>query len=256
MVRESENIYISFFVGVSSVAILILLLEIIIRIQIVDSPFFPRPSSVLYMTYKLVMTGILVKETAISLCRIAVGFGLGIVVGLVAAILCKSFRVIEFTVVPVVDLLRCIAPLALLPVFLFLFGIGFVSKAAIILWVSWVPVFLNTLQGMKSVDPVVIKAAKSIGLGQIQIATKVILPSAAPFIIAGMRLGIGSAFLVLVAAEMLGANSGLGFYILETSQTFKIKEMYSAIVVIALIGFLINLVFIMISRKLFPWNNS
>lgn len=246
----------SFIVGLSSVIFLIVLLEIVIRLQFVDSPFAPLPSSVLYTTYNLLRTGILVNQILASLCRIAVGYGLGLLVGLIAAVLCSNSRFVEYVMVPFVDLIRCIAPLALLPVFLFLFGIGFVSKVAIIFWVSWVPVFLNTFQGMKSVDQRVIKAARSIGLKKTQIAIKVILPSAAPFIIAGMRLGIGSAFLVLVAAEMIGANSGLGFYILETSQTFKIKEMYSAIIVIAAIGFMINFFFVVIARELFPWSTS
>nr|NIU01518.1 ABC transporter permease subunit [Nitrosopumilaceae archaeon]NIU87947.1 ABC transporter permease subunit [Nitrosopumilaceae archaeon]NIX62120.1 ABC transporter permease subunit [Nitrosopumilaceae archaeon] len=100
---------------------------------------------------------------------------------------------------------------------------------------------------------VLIKAARSMGSSKFDIATKVVLPASIPFIITGLRLGMGAAFLVLVAAEMLGANSGLGFYILETSQTFKIVEMYSAIFVIGLIGICLNWLLMIIANKVAPW---
>src|SRR4030095_13400312 len=104
-------------------------------------------------------------------------------------------------------------------------GSGTSAKVAITVWVSWVPVFMSTLEGMKSVSPTLLKAARSTGASRLYIAWTVVLPSAAPFVVTGIRLGFGGAFLAIVAAEMFGATYGLGFLTLEMSQTFKILDM-------------------------------
>jgi NitT/TauT family transport system permease protein len=185
--------------------------------------------------------------------RIGVGFGMATLLGLTTAVACKVFATIDYATATIVELIRGIAPLALLPAFMLIFGLGFASIVAAIVWVAWIPIFLNTLQGMKSADPLLIKAARSMGSNKMQIALKVILPSAIPFIVAGLRLAMGSAFLVVVAAEMLGANSGLGFYILNASQTFEIPEMYAAIFMIGIVGLLLNTAFLLAARLLTPW---
>jgi len=193
------------------------------------------------------------EETVATMQRIGVGFGLATLLGLTMAILCRVFETVDYATATLVELIRGIAPLALLPAFMLIFGIGFISKVAVIVWVAWIPIFLNTLQGMKSADPLLIKAARSMGSTKLQIAFKVILPAAAPFIVTGLRLAMGSAFLVLVAAEMLGENSGLGFYILDMSQTFEIPEMYAAIFMIGILGLLLNIAFLLVARILTPW---
>lgn len=241
--------------GIMSVFLVIILWEAVVRGGIAESVFLPPPSVVLLNTVELILSNKLTREITSSMNRIFVGFGISIIIGLVSAILSYCFKVFEKMINPLVELIRTLAPLALLPLFMLIFGIGFSSKVAILVWVSWVPIFMNTLQGFKNVDSLFIKVAKSFGASRTQIITKLIIPSAAPYIITGLRLGMGSAFLSLVAAEMLGSNSGLGFFILEASQTFRIIDMYSAIVVIGIIGYLINWFFIMLSRKLTPWNN-
>jgi NitT/TauT family transport system permease protein len=241
-------------VGAASILVCLLCWEILVRAGVLQSAYLPPPTVIGVRTVELIHSGVLLREMAISLGRIGVGFVLAVLLGMTLAVLCNTFRTAEYAISPLVELGRGIAPLALLPAFMLIFGIGFASKVAMILWVAWVPVFLNTLHGMQSVDPTLVKAARSIGSTRLQIAIKCILPSATPFILAGLRLGIGSAFLVLVAAEMLGANSGLGFYILETAQTFKIVEMYSAIVVIGLLGLALNWGFLLAVNKLAPWH--
>jgi NitT/TauT family transport system permease protein len=243
-------------VGAASVLSVLLLWEGAVRLELIDSVFLPEPSVILARTAALLRSGVLVREAAASMQRIGLGFGLGAVVGITLAVLCHLSRFVEYALSPLVELIRGVAPLALLPAFMLLFGIGYQAHVAIIAWVAWVPVFLNALQGMKTVDPVFLKAARSIGSSRRQLVFKCILPATAPYILAGLRLGVGSAFLVLVAAEMLGANSGLGFYILESSQTFRIVEMYAAIVAIGALGLIVNGLFMLAARFLLPWSRE
>jgi NitT/TauT family transport system permease protein len=240
-------------IGWGSVLAFLVLWEVIVRVGVVDATFLPPPSLIFRTMWELIQTGVLLEETVATMQRIGVGFGLATLLGLTMAILCRVFETVDYATATLVELIRGIAPLALLPAFMLIFGIGFISKVAVIVWVAWIPIFLNTLQGMKSADPLLIKAARSMGSTKLQIAFKVILPAAAPFIVTGLRLAMGSAFLVLVAAEMLGENSGLGFYILDMSQTFEIPEMYAAIFMIGILGLLLNIAFLLVARILTPW---
>lgn len=240
--------------GAVSIVSLLAVWEVVVRAELVLSSFAPPPSVIVLTVVDLFVSGILWRQLTATLFRIAVGYAIAAVIGVLAAIACGLSRTVEHLLVPPVEFVRCIAPLALLPAFMLILGIGPVSKIAIIVWVAWVPIFINTLEGAKAVDPVLVKAAQSIGSSDLQIALKVVLPSALPFVVAGLRLGMGSAFLVLVAAEMLGTDAGLGFFILETSQTFKLREMYAAIFVVGVLGFLVNWAFTRLGRALMPWH--
>lgn len=241
-------------IGILSVILCILIIEVLIRAEIINSVFIPPPSEIIKGTYVLLKEGKIFSHISITMQRIIFGFLISVLLGISTAVLCSMSKLIENALYPLIEFIRSIAPLALLPAFMLIFGIGMISKIAIIVWVTWIPIFLNTLHGMKSVDEILIKAAKSMGSTKLDIALKVIIPAAFPFILAGLRLGMGSAFLVLVAAEMMGANTGLGFYILETSQTFKITEMYSGILLIGIIGLAINWVFLKASKLFAYWN--
>jgi NitT/TauT family transport system permease protein len=235
------------------VSALIGLWELCSRTGVFDPVFLPPPTKIAPVLVDLLHDPRFLHQIGASMQRIGAGFAIAVPLGLLVAVLANTFRLAEYAVSPVVELIRSIPPLALLPAFLLIFGIGFSSPVAIIVWVAWVPVFINTLQGMQSIDPTLLKAARSMGTSRMQIAFKCVLPAAAPFIIVGLRLALGSAFLVLLAAEMLGANSGLGFYILEASQTFKIVQMYATIVVIGIIAWFLNAVFVVAANRLTPW---
>lgn len=240
-------------IGWGSALVLLVLWEVLARTGVADATFLPPPSLIFHTMWELMRTGVLLEHTAATMQRIGVGFGIATLLGLMTAVACKVLATIDHATATIVELIRGIAPLALLPAFMLIFGLGFASIVAAIVWVAWIPIFLNTLQGMKSTDPLLIKAARSMGSTRMQIALKVILPSAIPFIVAGLRLAMGSAFLVVVAAEMLGANSGLGFYILNASQIFEIPEMYAAIFMIGILGLLLNTAFLLAARLLTPW---
>jgi NitT/TauT family transport system permease protein len=243
-------------VGLATVGALLLAWEAAVRRGLVDNVFLPAPSTISAALWRLLLNGTLLPQVAATLERIGVGLAIGATTGLLAAAAAGLARPVEWALTPVVELIRAVPPIALLPAFLLLFGIGLRGTAAIIVWVTWAPVFLNTLEGIRGVDGVLIKAAHSMGSSRLQVIRKCVIPAAIPFIVVGLRLSVGSAFLVVVAAELLGVNTGLGYYILETSQTFKIPEMYAAIVSIGILAFLFNAVLVLVTKRLTPWRHD
>jgi len=188
----------------------------------------------IYSSLKIIMTGFVIS--------VAVALPLGIGMGLVVHVneLCKNF----------IELIRPISPLALYPLFIFFFGIGFMSKLAIVFWVTWIPILLNTIIGVQKIDVQYIRMAKIAGANKWQLLKEIIIPASSPYIITGMRLAAGSALLVIVAAEMIGSNTGIGFFILNASYTFQILDIYSGIIVIAVIGIIINYFFLALEKKM------
>ena len=138
------------------------------------------------------------------------------------------------------ELFRNTAALALLPVFILLLGIGEVSKISIVLYACTWPVLLNTISAVKNVDPLLIKSARSMNISSFKLFCKVILPASVPTIFTGIRMAGTGAILVLIAAEMIGAKAGLGYFITYSQYNFLIAEMYAGIITIALLGLLIN----------------
>ncbi|MDB5371739.1 MAG: aliphatic sulfonate transporter, partial [Belnapia sp.] len=173
----------------------------------------------------------------------------GVVVGLAVG----TWKPLEKLVEPMIELLRPIPPLAFLPMMVLLFGIGEMSKIAFIAYAAFFPVFTTTLEGIKYVDPVLIRAASSLGASRTDLFRYVVLPAATPSIITGLRLGFGLSFFVIVAAEFIAADSGLGYMINDARTFFLVSQMLLGAVVIGLIGFVVNLVLRSIEGWLLRW---
>ena len=217
------------------------------------SPYLPQPSLVLWHTFLLFRDGPLLADTGATLTFIGAGVALATILGLSVAIGCHCAPLFRWALNPLVELTRGIAPLALIPLFMLMFGIGPASKIAITVGVAWIPVFINCLEGFSSVDPPLMKVVRSLGAKPWHVVLEVILPSAVPFLLSGIRLAFGAAFLAVVASEMFGSTRGLGFFILESSQTFHIVDMYAAIAVVGSLGWSINCILVRISKRLAPW---
>ena len=154
---------------------------------------------------------------------------------------------------PVLELFRNTAALALLPVFVLILGIGETSKVALVTYACIFPILLNTISGVRTVDPLLIKSARSLGLPAYRLFQKVILPAALPTIFTGIRLSAASSILVLIAAEMVGARSGLGYLIMASQLNFQIPQMYAGILTIALVGLVFNYVLVLLERRFSRW---
>lgn len=230
--------------------------EVAARTGLVNATYLPPPSAVVRALPGLLVSGPLLRDVLASLTAVGYGVLLAHLVAIPVAVLVFRYRWLRDFISPVVELIRGIAPLALLPAFLLLFGLGLRSGVAIITWCAWVPIFLNLLEGLDAVDPSLIRSARATGADQLKIVTGVYVPATIGYYLAGLRLAIGSAWLAVVAAEMLGSNAGLGFRIFEWSQVFRITDMYAAILVIGAIGLAMNTAVGAVHRRVLRWRSS
>jgi ABC-type nitrate/sulfonate/bicarbonate transport system permease component len=164
--------------------------------------------------------------------------------------------VLESLVDPMLELLRPIPPLAFLPMMVLWFGIGEASKISFIAYAAFFPIFTTTLEGIKYVDPLLLRAAESLGASRRDLFRYVVLPAATPSIITGLRLGFGLSFFVIVAAEFIAADAGLGYLINDARTFFLVSQMLLGAAVIGLIGFAFNRLLRLLEARLLRWRKT
>ncbi|SFL93044.1 ABC transporter permease [Pelosinus propionicus] len=222
----------------------------------VNSTYLSPPSTVVSALIVLLKSRALLKHLLISLQRALVGMAVAVSFGMVFGLFIGYFKKIEGYLDALFQSFRQMSAFALFPVFILLFGVGELSKTIIIFWASLWPILLNTINGVKNVDTLLIQSAKSMGASQKFIFLRVILPAAAPDIFTGIRLGASYCVMSLVAAEMIGATSGLGYLILYSQETFNIPDMYAGIVGLAIMGLGINYALKLIEKSFSSWKQG
>ncbi|MEW9699780.1 ABC transporter permease [Paenibacillus sp. SI8] len=235
---------------------LLVIWELAPRIGLVDITFFPPISEIGAAWWQLLLSGDLVDHTIASLSRSLAGFLLAILISIPLGLAIGWWKKVSEYLNPLLELLRNTAALAILPVFILLLGLGETSKIAIVLYACAFPLLLNTISGVKNVDPLLIKSARSMGLSSLSLFRKVIVPAAIPTIFVGIRQAGASSILVLVAAEMVGAKSGLGYLIQYAQFSFQITNMYAGIISISVIGVIINYLLVALEKRLTGWKQT
>ncbi|MDR2141983.1 MAG: ABC transporter permease [Deltaproteobacteria bacterium] len=236
--------------------IIIILWEIFPKFGWIDPFLLPAFSDVVSGFYTLLKTGEFFKHFNVSIIRISCGFFGGLALAIPLGVFMGWFKTFEEYVNPLVEACRNSSVLTLYPIFILLFGIGEQAKIAIIMWgTTWV-VLLNTIAGVKNVDPVLIKSARSMGIRDLALLRKVVLPAAIPSIITGIRLGAANSILILIAAEMIGSNSGLGFMIFYFEARYAIPEMYAGVIFLALMGLTVHEILCRVENRLTAWHEK
>ena len=239
-----------------AIGLLAAIWEIFPRLGLVDATFLPPLSDVLVAWWDLAVSGQLWSHTSASLGRSAAGFGLAILIAVPLGLLIGWYRPVANLLNPLLEVFRNTAALAILPVFVLILGLGETSKVAIILYGCTWPILLNTVSGVRTVDPLLIKSARSLGLGPVRLFQKVVLPAAVPTIFTGIRLAGAASILILIAAEMVGAKAGLGYLINYAQYNFAVPDMYAGIITISAIGLLVNQFLILTERRFSTWRTA
>ncbi|MDO9711464.1 ABC transporter permease [Paracraurococcus lichenis] len=239
-----------------ALAAFFLLWEILPRTDLVDSVFLPPFSLALGALWRMLLSGALFEHLAASLTRVLAGLLLAILVWIPAGLVIGSTRRLAEILDPLLELFRNTAPLALLPVFTLMLGIGETSKIAMVFYSASWPLLLSTITAVRTVDPLLLKAARSMGLGPVALFRKVVLPASVPSIFTGIRLAAGLSLLVLIAAEMVGAKAGLGYLVNAAQFNFQIPEMYAGILTLSLLGVGLNAILVAVQRRLMRWNQA
>ncbi|QGG54645.1 ABC transporter permease [Paenibacillus sp. B01] len=239
--------------GSAAIAALALVWETAPRLGLVDATFLPPLSEVLRAWGELAVSGSLLENFQASIVRSVSGLLLAVAIAIPLGLAIGYSRTAALLLGPVLELFRNTAALALLPVFILILGIGETSKISIVLFACTWPILLNTVSGVRGVDPLLVKSARSLGLPPFQLFWKVILPASLPSVFTGIRLAGASSILVLIAAEMVGAKAGLGYLINYTQYNFQIPEMYAGILTISALGLLINHGLVLLERRFSGW---
>lgn len=239
-----------------AIALFLLAWEFAPRFDLINRTFLPPFSEVVVKGWGYALSGELWPQIQVSLQRALGGFGLGVAVAVPLGLLLGYFKQLDTYFNPLLQLLRQTNPVSLFPAFILFFGIGYATNIAIIFWVVVWPILLSTVAGVQQTDPALVKYARSVGVGSLTLFRKVILPSALPSIITGMRLAATYSFLMLVVSEMVGASSGLGYLIVNAQYLMSIHLLYVGVIVLALLGILANQALVMLERRLTGWKQA
>ncbi|MBF0276747.1 MAG: ABC transporter permease [SAR324 cluster bacterium] len=221
----------------------------------VNPQLFPTPLAVWEAALELHQEGLLYSDLNVSLERAAIGFFTGSLLGIVIGLLTAQTRFFRFALNPFLTLLRPIPAIALVPVAIVWFGIGEPSKYFVISYTVFLAVWLNTHHGMEHIATTYLRAARSLGASRTREFFEVVIPAAAPHIVAGLRMGAALAFLALVAAELTGSSSGIGFRLQEARQFIRTDRMFVGLIELGILGALLDFIFVTMSRKIVHWEH-
>lgn len=240
-----------------SIAIILFLLlwESLPRLGVVSAAFLPPLSVVLETAWQLYQTGQLGTHFIASIQRSMIGFVLALAIAIPLGLVIGWYKLVAETLNPLLELFRNTTALALMPLFILFLGIGEASKISLLVYACTWPILLNTITGVQTVDPLLIKSARTMGLKPYQLFSKVILPASVPTIFVGIRLAGAISILALVAVEMFGAKAGLGYLIMYSQFSFEIPQMFVGILVITLVGLSFNYILIGLEKYFTAWKH-
>jgi ABC-type nitrate/sulfonate/bicarbonate transport system permease component len=222
-----------------------------------DNPLqLPSPLAVASALWDLAASGELFEHASISTSRLLLALCVSIVLAVPLGFWMGLSRTAEAYIDPVVELLRPISGIAWLPLALFIFGIGNTLPVFIMVYVGFFPIVLNTIAGVRQVDPKLISAAQTMGVSRGAMLRHVLVPGALPVVMVGIRLAFAASWAAIVAAELIGSPSGLGFAIEWYRQMLMTPKVFGFIAVIGLVGYLCDVALRALQRKLTPWSEG
>lgn len=240
-------------VAIAVFVILIALAEIGTRTGVISNLTLPRPSAVLETFVQLWSTGLLWKHLLPSLQRLFVGAAMGITAGIALGVMIGLFSYVRAGLVPLVAALFPIPKIALLPLFVIWFGIDEMSKYMLIAFGTFTPTVVATYGAVDNVDRSLIRMGQSFGLSWWSIIRKIVLPGAFPAILSGLRVSVSIAIILLVAAEMLGAQFGVGSYILEAGSLYDLEKLFAGVTILSVMGLIVSFVISLIEKRFLSW---
>ena len=218
------------------------------------SLYFPPLSSILRTLWTQWVTGPARANLASSVEHLLAGYAIAAVAGIGLGVALWSLRYVREATSPYLYFLYVLPAPVLVPAVMALFGIGFTMKVVIIAFAAVWPTLLNTLDGMRGVDQVKLDTSRALGLSRPRHVFEVMLPAAAPQIVAGLRNSLQVAIILMVVSEWVASSDGIGFYIVNAQQSFDYLGMWSGIIVLAIIGIVANLLFVAVENRVLHWH--
>ena len=224
----------------------------------VFNPFLiPPPLVVFRAAIPMLLSGEILADASISMTRVLVGFASGVIVGVFLGVLLGRIRLLHDLLDPSIELLRYLSPTAMIPIAVIWFGIGEMSKYFLIFWGTFFIVLINTTAGVWRTPIVRQRAAECLGANQLQIFAWIVFPSAIPYIVTGMRVAMASSFMSIIPAEILAADSGIGYLLQKSSMLLQTDRIFVALITICILGFVVDRIFrLIVDRALARYTSS
>ncbi len=228
--------------SISSVVVAFLIWQVLSTF--VFNPFLiPPPVEVIRTAIPMVLSGEIFADISISMTRVLVGFITGSLLGVALGVLLGRIRILHDLLDPIVELLRYLSPTAMIPIAVIWFGIGETSKYFLIFWGTFFIVLVNATAGVWRTPIARQRAAECLGANSLQIFLLVVIPSAVPYIVTGMRVAMASSFMAIIPAEILAADSGIGYLLQKSSLLLQTNRIFVALLTICILGFAVDRLF-------------
>jgi NitT/TauT family transport system permease protein len=242
--------------GVLSPLLLLLLWELCARTGVIDTRFFPAPTSIAAKLVELAKSGELWTDLSASLQRLLWGTLLGGIPALAIGIVMGLYRPLRAAIDPLISATYPVPKSAILPLILLIFGLGETSKIVMVALGVFYPVVINTVTGVQQIDRIYLDVGKNFRASRWQTFRTIALPGALPSIMAGIKLGIGMGLILIAISEMVGAKTGIGFMIWDAWQVLSVETMYVGLVVISILGFVLTLILNEVEGWILPWKQE
>ncbi|NER23680.1 MAG: ABC transporter permease [Symploca sp. SIO1C2] len=241
------------FQGSFSIIVILLAWQGISSAGVVPAALFPPPTKVVEAWIEMVRSGELIKDVQSSLWRAVVGFVLGSAIAILIGLVTGRISLANNYLSPVIQLLRPLPPVAIIPLVILWFGIGEISKLFSIAFAVFFPVWINTHVGVRDIPKTFLWSARTLKVTGFSILWKVIFPASLPFVVAGLRTGISIAFIMVFVSELAGASSGIGYQIYVSQLAYRMDRMMAALVLLGLLGAIADIGLIRFIGQVFPW---
>ncbi len=253
-VRFGENKRGLFILSWVAPLVLLLAWETLAQVGWLEPHVMPAPSRVLFAAYDLTLNGSLLNDLGVSLLRAATGFAIGGFTGFTLGTFVGFSRIAEAAIDRSVQMIRAIPFLAMLPLVIVWFGVGEAQKIFLVSLGVAFPIYINTTLGIRQIDPKLVELGRVQGLGTVQLIRRIILPGALPSILTGVRYSLATAWLALVVAETIGAQSGIGFLAMDAREFLRTDVIVLTIVIYAIIGVLADAIARYLEGRLLAWH--
>lgn len=191
-----------------------------------------------------------------SLWRLLAGYGIALLAGVVLGVALGMSPLARRACEPVLEYLRALPAIVLLPLFIVVLGVGATTKIVMIAFGAVWPILLNTIEGVRATEPTLLDAVRGYRLGRWQRVRLILLPGATPYIFAGARTALAISFILMVTSEMIAATDGIGYFVLQSQATFAVADMWSGIILLGILGYLFNGVFLFVQRRALRWHEG
>ena len=242
--------------GVGCIVLFLAAVEGAVHAKLVNPALIPAPSAVAVRFWEILSTGEFLKPLGVTLYLLFAAYFAASALAIAVGLAMGRSRAIHNLLEPLIEVFRPLPKPALLPPLILFLGLGDAMKLTVIGLGVFFPVLINTVQGVRGVDPELINTGRTFRVGRAALILRVVLPAALPLILAGMRVALGLGLILVVIAEMLSGTGGVGYLIIDMQRSFRVQHMYAWIVILAILGYGLNAAFLRIEHRFIHWAHA